>query len=42
MVIEVADIFCHFADSYLAAYGAAMLPSHRRAISDILACRTET
>jgi Zn finger protein HypA/HybF involved in hydrogenase expression len=40
-VIEVADIFRRFADPYLAAHGAAMLPSHRRAISDILACRTE-
>ncbi len=26
---------------YLEAYGAAMLPSHRRAIADIVACRTE-
>jgi Putative transposase/Transposase zinc-binding domain len=40
-VIEVADIFRRFADAYLAAHGAAMLPSHRRAITDILACRTE-
>jgi hypothetical protein len=40
-VIEVADIFRRFADAYLAAHGAAMLPSHRRAISDILACRTQ-
>jgi hypothetical protein len=40
-VIEVADIFRRFADPYMAAHGAAMLPSHRRAISDILACRTE-
>jgi hypothetical protein len=35
-VIEVADIFRRFADPYLAAHGAAMLPSHRRAIADIL------
>jgi Transposase zinc-binding domain/Putative transposase len=40
-VFEVADIFRRFADAYLAAHGAAMLPSHRRAISDIIACRTE-
>jgi hypothetical protein len=40
-VIEVADIFRRFAEPYLAAHGAAMLASHRRAISDILACRTE-
>jgi hypothetical protein len=39
-VIEVADIFRRFADRYLAAHGAAMPPSHRRAIADILACRT--
>jgi hypothetical protein len=39
-VIEVADVFRRFADRYLAAHGAAMLPSHRRAIADILACRT--
>ena len=39
-MIEVADIFRRFADRYLAAHGAAMPPSHRRAIADILACRT--
>jgi len=38
---EVADVFRRFGDSYLAAHGAAMLPSHRRAIADIIACRTE-
>jgi hypothetical protein len=38
---EVADAFRRFAGSYLAAHGAAMLPSHRRAIADIVACRTE-
>src|ERR1700745_751594 len=30
-----------FPGSYGAAHGAAMLPSHRRAIADIIACRTE-
>jgi Putative transposase/Transposase zinc-binding domain len=39
-VIEVADVFRRFADDYLSAHGAAMPPSHRRAIADILACRT--
>jgi len=39
--LEVADVFRRFAPSYLQAYGAAMPPSHRRAIEDILACRTE-
>lgn len=38
---EVADVFRQFAPSYLQAHGATMLPSHRRAIADILACRTE-
>jgi hypothetical protein len=37
----VAEIFRRFAGSYLEAHGAAMLPSHRRAIADIVACRTE-
>ena len=40
-MVELADIFRRFADSYLSAYGAAMPASHRRAIADILACRTE-
>jgi len=40
-VIEIADVFRRFADDYLLAHGATMLPSHRRAIADILACRTE-
>jgi len=40
-VLEVADVFRRFAGSYLSAHGASMLPSHRRAIADILACRTE-
>src|ERR1700732_4601205 len=38
---EVADAFRRYAGSYVAAHGAAMLPSHRRAIADIIACRTE-
>jgi hypothetical protein len=40
-VIEVADVFRRFARDYLSAHGASMLPSHRRAITDIQACRTE-
>ena len=40
-MIEVADVFHRFAPDYLAAHGASMLPSHQRAITDILACRTE-
>ena len=40
-VIELADVFRRFADGYLSAHGTAMPASHRRAIADILACRTE-
>jgi hypothetical protein len=40
-VISVADVFRRFADDYLSAHGASLLPSHSRAIADILACRTE-
>jgi hypothetical protein len=40
-VIEIADVFRCFAGDYLLAHGASMLASHRRAITDILACRTE-
>lgn len=39
-MIEIAEVFRRFAADYLAAHGASMLPSHRRAIDDILACRT--
>jgi len=39
-MIDVQTVFRRFADGYLAEHGASMLPSHRRAIADILACRT--
>jgi hypothetical protein len=39
-VIEVADVLRRFAGDYLAAHGAAMPPSHRRAVADLVACRT--
>jgi hypothetical protein len=39
-MIEIADVFRRFAADYLAAHGAAMPASHRRAVADILACRT--
>ena len=39
-MIVVADVFRRFAADYLDAHGAAMPPSHRRAIEDILDCRT--
>jgi hypothetical protein len=37
----VADVFRRVAGSYLAEHGATMPDSHRRAIADIQACRTE-
>ena len=40
-MIEVADVFRRFGDDYLKVHGASMLPSHRRAITDLMACRTE-
>ena len=40
-MLEVADVFRQFGPSYIAAHGARMLPSHRRAIQDITACRTK-
>jgi hypothetical protein len=39
--LELADVFRRFASSYFAAYGAAMPPSHLRAIEDVLACHTK-
>src|SRR5689334_16065557 len=39
-MIEVADVFRRFAAASLAAHGTSMPPSHRRAIADILNCRT--
>jgi len=39
-MIELAEVFCRFAADYLSAHGASMPPSHRRAIEDILNCRT--
>ena len=40
-MIEVADIVRRFGPSYLEVHGASVLPSHRRALFDILACRTD-
>ena len=39
-MIEIAEVFRRFAAGYLSAHGTSMLPSHRRAIEDILDCRT--
>src|ERR1700692_4387850 len=38
--MESADVFLLFAADCLSAHSASMLPSHRRAIEDILDCRT--
>jgi hypothetical protein len=40
-MVELADIFRRYGPEYIDRFGAAMLPSHRRAINDIIACRTE-
>jgi hypothetical protein len=37
----VADIFIRYRNDYLRQFGAGVLPSHRRAMSDIIACRTK-
>jgi len=37
----LADIVAIHGGDYLAEFGSRMLPSHRRALSDIAACRTE-
>jgi hypothetical protein len=39
-VLELADIFREAGPAYRAAYGSRMLPSHRKAMRDIEACRT--
>jgi hypothetical protein len=39
-MIEMADIFRQYKDEYLREFGSRILPSHRRAIDDIIACRT--
>jgi hypothetical protein len=38
---ELADIFRASAPEYMAKYGQRMLPSHKRAINDIILCRTQ-
>ena len=37
----LADIVAAHGGAYLAEFGAKLLPSHRRALTDIAACRTE-
>ena len=38
---EMADILRAVAPEYMAKYGKRMLPSHKRAINDIILCRTQ-
>lgn len=38
---ELAEIFARYGPAYLNRYGSAVLPSHRRAMQDIVRCRTE-
>jgi hypothetical protein len=40
MAISLADVLGRFAPAYQQRYPGALLPSHQRAIRDILACRT--
>jgi hypothetical protein len=39
-MVELAEIFRQYGPQYRQQYGERMLPSHRRAIQDILCCRT--
>jgi Transposase zinc-binding domain/Putative transposase len=38
---EVADVLRRYGREYLDRFGQDLLPSHRRAMEDLLACRTE-
>ena len=40
-MLEVADVFRRYGHEYLDRFGQDLLPSHRRAIEALLACRTE-
>jgi hypothetical protein len=40
-MLEVADVFRRYGHEYVDRFGQDLLPSHRRAIEDLLACRTE-
>lgn len=40
-MLEVADVLRRAGDAYLRKFGAAMPPSHRRALDDIRHCRTD-
>jgi hypothetical protein len=40
-MVELADIFRRYGPDYIDRFGTRMLPSHHRALHDIMACRTE-
>jgi len=40
-MVELADIFRRYGPDYIDRFGSKMLPSHHRALQDIIACRTE-
>jgi len=40
-MVELADIFRRYGPGYIDRFGSKMLPSHQRAMHDIIACRTE-
>ena len=40
-MVELADIFRRYGPDYIERFGSKMLASHRRALHDIVACRTE-
>jgi hypothetical protein len=42
MTLSLAEVFRRFGPAYQQQYSQGMLLSHRRAISDIVACRTKT
>jgi hypothetical protein len=39
-MVELADIFREYGPAYRAKYGERMLPSHKKTLEDITACRT--
>ena len=40
-MVQLADIFRHHGPEYIHRFGSKMLPSHHRALQDIIACRTQ-
>lgn len=40
-MLELADIFREYGPAYLEQYGECMPPGHKKALQDIIACRTE-